>query len=144
MTERLKRKGSTRDPRVLESLFTARRRPARPVRDVPSVADFPERALWAAALADAVDIYVGQTVAPVREQTAAERWIEDPHRGVGSFSWCCHLLGLDEGAVRERVSRARRHAPRGRGRTWRAGPAPTSSPGARQRHSFRHRHAKHA
>ena len=125
MTERLKRKGSTTDERVLESLFAARGKARRPGSDVPSVADFPERALWAAALADAVDIYVGQTVAPARDQTAAARWIEDPHSDVGSFSWCCYLLGLDEAAVRERIHRARRrrstHGPRN---TWHPSLAP--------------------
>ena len=67
--------------------------------------DLPERALWAAIVADAIDICLGRTSAPPSERVAARRWIESPRPSVGGFLWCCDLLGLDEHAVRQRVGR---------------------------------------
>ena len=65
----------------------------------------PERALWAAILADAVEICIGHTPASAEESQAARRWVEQERSQFGGFSWCCDLLGLDDGAIRERILR---------------------------------------
>jgi hypothetical protein len=77
-----------------------------------------ERRLWAALVADAVGICLGQTLVPRDERMAARRWIEARSQRVGGFVWCCHLLGLDEGAIAERIAGAdgRTFALEGRGR----------------------------
>ena len=80
---------------------------------VPGTWSGPERGLWAAIVADAIDICLGRTFAPPNERVAARRWVESSRPNVGGFLWCCHLLGLDETAVRQRIGRAGRDLGRG-------------------------------
>jgi len=71
--------------------------------ETSKTAGAPERALWAAILADAVDICIGHAHASAEESQAAKRWVEESRAHFGGFSWCCDLLGLDDAAIRERV-----------------------------------------
>jgi len=64
----------------------------------------PERALWAAILSDAVAICLGRTSASVGEADAALSWIQAGSSAFSGFAWCCDLLGLDDAAIRERVT----------------------------------------
>ena len=81
----------------------------------------PERALWAAILADAVAICVGNTSVSLEDTGAAHRWIDEGRNEFGGFAWCCDLLGLDDQAIRERVAvRTNRLTSLGR-RRWVAG-----------------------
>jgi len=73
---------------------------------VPRTYSGPERGLWAAIVNDAIDICVGRTFARPSEKLAARRWIESSRPDVGGFLWCCHLLGLDEAAVRQQIGRS--------------------------------------
>ena len=77
--------------------------PSRRFPDTSKTMGAPERALWAAILADAVDICIGQAHASAEESHAARRWVEESRTRFGGFSWCCDLLDLDDAAIRERV-----------------------------------------
>ena len=66
-----------------------------------------ERRLWAAIVTDAVEICLGRTLVSAEERHAARRWIESRGTDVGGFLWCCHLLGLDDDAISDRIGTVR-------------------------------------
>jgi len=40
---------------------------------------------------------------------AAEAWIFSPLNGIGSFVFCCHIIGIDPAALRDRISKLGEH-----------------------------------
>lgn len=72
--------------------------------------------LWAAVLELGIRDYLlrsytdpGYEKPDTRESWA---WIHSPRQTIGSFRWCCELLGLDHGAVVSAIE-ARADKPRG-------------------------------
>lgn len=65
----------------------------------------PERALWAAVLAQAVrDLSLQSPKAEARRvRKQARRWFEGTGRGPGSFTWCCEWLGVSPTWARARL-----------------------------------------
>lgn len=74
------------------------------------MADCFERDLVIAVLKRAVDDVQGDlTDVPEKDRTKimrqAQKWFQSGKYQAFSFPWCCDVLGLDIGAVRERIRR---------------------------------------
>lgn len=71
--------------------------------------DTAEKRLWFATLEDAIVIRRGwgEKVTPKIKQDAKE-WIESESCELGSFEWCCELVGLSGPAIREAMAKRSR------------------------------------
>lgn len=64
------------------------------------------RSLWASVLLRSLMDYAGVDLREGKAgllRYAAENWIFSSSEGLGSFAFCCHVLGLDFDAVRGRI-----------------------------------------
>ena len=66
----------------------------------------PEHELWLAVLLLAVeDLAAVGTRGGELRRSAAYSWVSSRNQSIGSFTWVCWQIGLDPGAVRERLLR---------------------------------------
>jgi len=67
--------------------------------------------LWSAVLTGGLDDFasLGLLRRPATSkkmiQHAAKNWLFSAHNEIGSFTICCHIIGIDPAAMRDRISR---------------------------------------